>query len=218
MDVYSRYPAVVLLPSERTASVIEGLRSVFVMLGYPKRIISDNGPQFVSEEFLSQLSEWNVVHERIVPYTPRQNPVERLHQTLKRLMRKSGESSAKRALQRALETVRSTINATTGRTPGDLMLRGGFSTPLRLFAEPTWVPADECDEDVDDEVRTRESATKASVKEGYDKRHHAHPRDLAPEMSVFVQQPSGATDRGVVLQARQQHGCRAGHRRDQVRC
>ena len=167
---------------------------------FPKRVISDNGPQFVSAETTAQLGRWKIQHERIVPYTPWQNPVERLHQTLKRHLRKSAQPTLKKALQESLATLRSTINATTGHTPGDLLFRGGFQTPLRTLRS-TEPELEIGDDDLDEEVRLREATAKAAVNEGYDTRYHTASRPLAVKSAVFVQQPSGATEQATVITA-----------------
>ena len=54
---------------------------------------------------------------------------------------------------------------------------------------------------LDEAVRVREAAVKASVKDRYDTRHHTAPRHLAEGDAVFVQQASGATERATVLEA-----------------
>lgn len=48
------------------------------------RIISDNGPQYLSTEFRSDLRDQEVVHSRIrVGHPPSNGKIERFHQTLK---------------------------------------------------------------------------------------------------------------------------------------
>ena len=126
LDLYSRYPAVVRLRSETATAVCQACDQVFTLFGAPRHMISDNGPQFISVNFQKFMETHSVIHERTVPYSPRQNPVERLHQTLKRMMRKSGLPSAEAALLVALQAARSTVNTVTGKAPGDLFLRGGY--------------------------------------------------------------------------------------------
>ena len=70
IDVYSRYPAVVQLRTETSSAVIEAIDQIFSLFGLPRHMITDNGRQFCSTEFEDQLREWNVTHERTVPYTP----------------------------------------------------------------------------------------------------------------------------------------------------
>ena len=201
MDLYSRYPAVVELRSETSAAVVAACNSIFTLFGTPVKDISDNGPQFASAEFGKECEIWNASHERIVPYSPQQNPVERFHQTLKRHMRKSGEASVHRALQVALRVVRSSVNTVTGRPPGDLLLRGKYNTPLRnlVFARQQFREDD--DSDMDEEIRIADAKAKAAAKKQYDQRHHVRPRNAQEGDKVFIRQPSGAMDEATVISA-----------------
>ena len=198
MDLYSRFPVVTHLASESTDGVVRALENVFCLFGTPARLISDNGPQFISHQFQQFLVKWTVSHEKTVPYCPRQNPVERLHQTLKRHMRKSGESSPTKALQVALRAVRSSVNAVTGRAPGDVFLRGGYSTPLRSLP-PNQDNLDQLsDDDLHDDIQSRDAVAKAVAKQHYDSHHHVAEKVVSAGDTVFVKQPSGATDKAHV--------------------
>ena len=162
---------VVPLRSESTQAIVSACMQVFTPFGTPQRIISDNGLQFSSAEFATACTNWAVFHKRIVPYTPRQNPVERLHQTLKAHMRKLGLPSAEAALRVALQAIRSTIN--TGRTPGDLLLKGGYNTPLRSLRGPKAPQQTTEEEEEDDEVRITDATAKSTAKTVYDAKHRA---------------------------------------------
>ena len=48
MDAYSKWPEVFMMQTTTTSKTIECLRYMF---GYPEQLVSDNGPQFTSEEF-----------------------------------------------------------------------------------------------------------------------------------------------------------------------
>ena len=50
VDYLSRYPEVVQLKSTTSASVITALKSIFSRHGVPSVFMSDNGPQFVSQD------------------------------------------------------------------------------------------------------------------------------------------------------------------------
>ena len=51
VDYYSRYIAVEKIQNTDSKTVCGILEKLFFMLGMPHTIVSDNGPQFVSEEF-----------------------------------------------------------------------------------------------------------------------------------------------------------------------
>ena len=50
-DYYSKYPIVRKLNSTTSVAVINHLKSIFAENGIPETLISDNGPQFSSQEF-----------------------------------------------------------------------------------------------------------------------------------------------------------------------
>ena len=55
------------------ACAIEVLQDVFATHGFPRLLVSDNGPQFTSEEFGSFLHSHNIVHHKSPPYHPATN-------------------------------------------------------------------------------------------------------------------------------------------------
>ena len=51
VEYFSRYFEAALTKSTKTGAMIEFLDSIFVRFGYPEVLRTDNGPQFVSNEF-----------------------------------------------------------------------------------------------------------------------------------------------------------------------
>ena len=63
------------------------LRSSFAREGVPERLLSDNGPQFTSEEFSSFLQQHGVTHTRTRPWHSWTNGrIERLFRTFKQTL------------------------------------------------------------------------------------------------------------------------------------
>lgn len=61
---------------------IEELRKLFAAYGLPEQMVSDNGPQFVSDEFERFTKENGIKHVKCAPYHPASNgAVERFNQT-----------------------------------------------------------------------------------------------------------------------------------------
>ena len=70
-----------------TDATITELRRLFSSHGLPDQVVSDNRPQFVSEEFKSFLKSNSVKHILCSPYHPSSNgAVERFAQTFKKAM------------------------------------------------------------------------------------------------------------------------------------
>ena len=56
---YSKWPEVVMMRSNtKTGSTVRALEGLFARYGLPLEILSDNGPQFISQEFECFLKEW----------------------------------------------------------------------------------------------------------------------------------------------------------------
>ena len=62
VDYYSRFFEVVVMKSTKSHDVIRALNPIFARYGYPFSLKSDNGPQFVSEEFEAYLRENGIQH------------------------------------------------------------------------------------------------------------------------------------------------------------
>ncbi len=72
------------------SSVIAHTRSIFARHGVPELVISDNGPQFASEEYASFAKEYGFEHVTSSPLFPQANgEAERAVRTVKNLLKKS---------------------------------------------------------------------------------------------------------------------------------
>ena len=86
------------MKSTTSEKTIEVLHSIFSVHGIPKQIVSDNGPQFVSDEFKAFLKA-NAIH-RITssPYHPQTNGLaERFVRTMKEALKNSESDILKEA-------------------------------------------------------------------------------------------------------------------------
>ena len=72
VDYYSRYFEVVILRSTTRTKVIDR-KPIFALFGVPHTLKTDNGPQFVSEEFKAFLVENGIVHRTTPPLWPQAN-------------------------------------------------------------------------------------------------------------------------------------------------
>ena len=73
VDYYSIYPEVITLTTTTSQSVIRAMKCVFARHGIPDVVISDNGPQYASQEFRMFAREWNFVHDTSSPHFPQSN-------------------------------------------------------------------------------------------------------------------------------------------------
>ena len=56
IDYFNRYPIVVQLKTITTETIKRSLDKAFSIFGYPTRITTDNGPQFISDEFKTYIT------------------------------------------------------------------------------------------------------------------------------------------------------------------
>lgn len=130
IDAHSKWPEVFPMKSTTASATITILRSLFARQGLPVVIVSDNGPQFTSEEFNQFLKRNGVKHVTSAPYHPQSNgQVERLVHTFKQSY-KANSGSCEQKVDQFLMKYRTTIHSTTGRTPSDLLYGRTIRTRL----------------------------------------------------------------------------------------
>lgn len=135
VDAFSKW--VEIIPTKTTTSsfCIQKLDELFDTFGLPYTLVSDNGRQFVSQEFENFLSSNGIVHKTIAPYHPATNgQAERFVQTIKKALHKlEGESGG---ILHKVRTVKGLLRATpvnTGDSP--YMLMFGREIRTRLTAK-----------------------------------------------------------------------------------
>ena len=84
MDSHSKWPEVFQMPSTTPTSTINVLKNLFAKYGLVEEIVSDNGPQFTSYEFITFLLSNGVKHTRIPPphHTASNGAAERMVQAI----------------------------------------------------------------------------------------------------------------------------------------
>ena len=109
---------------------------MFATFGLPEQLVTDNGPQFLSEEFALFSKLNGIRHIRSAPYHPATNGLaERFVQSVK-LALKASVNSGKPLSERLLSyllTYRSSPHATTGVSPCSLFLHRPLRTRLDLL-------------------------------------------------------------------------------------
>lgn len=83
IDVYSRRAIMVLSPTPRAETHKLALRLALLSWGVPEEIVTDNGKDYISRDFVGTLATLNIKHVRTNPFSPWEKPfVERMNQTM----------------------------------------------------------------------------------------------------------------------------------------
>jgi transposase InsO family protein len=192
-DYFSRYLEVQTMTTTTAASTIRTLKAIFSRHGIPAQLISDNGPQFISEEMAAFAQEYNFAHVTSSPQYPQSNGfAERMVQTAKNLLAKSRDPYL------ALLSYRSTPLPWCGFSPSQLLmgrqLRSNLpQTEASFVPEWSYLPA----------FREKDRDRKDKQKLDYDSRHRVKEQPpLLPDETVWVR-TRNATEPGRVIQPAQ---------------
>lgn len=87
VDKYSKWTEIIPLRQATTPALIRAFRErILGRFGAPKVLITDNGKQFVSRQFRQFLEEIGTRQQSTAPYTPQENPTERMNRTIKTML------------------------------------------------------------------------------------------------------------------------------------
>ncbi|KAI5725494.1 hypothetical protein M8J77_016168 [Diaphorina citri] len=107
---------------------------IFSRFGYPKKVISDQGSQFVSSKFEEFCENHGIKHYTTAAYTPRQNPVERKNQNIKNKLRlhllDKDHNQWDENLPNILFSIRSSRNSATNHSPAEVLFNQNLKAPL----------------------------------------------------------------------------------------
>lgn len=138
-DAYSHFPFIFPCQSITSAFTISALEKVFALEGLPSTLVTDNGPQFRSQEFETFCSRNGVSHVLTPPFHPQSNgAAERLVRTFKTQMLKYTET---RSVDQALLLFLSTYRATPvqRQSPAEMLHGRQPKTLLHLLHPPPLV-------------------------------------------------------------------------------
>ena len=139
VDCATRYPEAIPLASTTTEAVAEALLSIFARVGVPVEVLSDNGPQFVSNLMKEVSRLMSIQWINSSPYHPQANGlVERFNGTLKKmLIRLSSERPRDwdRYLEPILFAYREVPQASTHYSPFELLYGRSIRGPMTILRE-----------------------------------------------------------------------------------
>jgi transposase InsO family protein len=136
VDAFSNWPEVYKMSSTTSAKTIDRFEEAFSHQGLCDTIVSDNGPQLVSEEFESFCKANGIEHITTAPYHPQSNgQAERFVDTLKRGLKKlEGEGNVDQVLRKFLLCYRYTPSyALGGKSPFQIMTGREMKTKIDVM-------------------------------------------------------------------------------------
>ena len=134
VDSHSKWLEVFPMNSTTATATVNLLRSLFASQGLALEVVTDNGPQFISEEFKRFLRLNGVKHTLCPPYHPASNGLaERYVKTFKDIFRKMSSGTVSEKVSRALFHYRNVPHTTTGKTPAELFLKRTPRTQLSMI-------------------------------------------------------------------------------------
>lgn len=121
------------------------VKEIFTRWGVPDFVLSDRGPQFVSETFSETCKGWNLKQKFTTAYHPQTNFTERVNRTLKTMIA-SYEGLQHHHWDQQLHEFRFALNSSvqesTGVTPAELNLNRLLRGPLDLELPPQEIAPD----------------------------------------------------------------------------
>ncbi|GFT57827.1 retrovirus-related Pol polyprotein from transposon 297 [Trichonephila clavipes] len=136
--VASKYPEAIPVESITSPNVIDALLSIFSRIGLPREIQSDLGTSFTSELTTTFFNKFGIKVTRSSVSHPQSNAVERVHRTIKRVIKalcvESGEDW-EGVLPLALFSLRTVAHESTGFSPTELVMGKNLRTPQTLVYE-----------------------------------------------------------------------------------
>ena len=133
VDLHSKWPEVFVMKETTAINTIEILRVIFGRFGLPEQAVTDNGAQFVSEDFSHFLKSNGIKHIRCAPYQLASNGLaECFVQSLKMALKSTVNSglSLQHHLSNFLLNYCSTPHDTTGVSLSSLFLHCHIQTRL----------------------------------------------------------------------------------------
>lgn len=137
VDYFTRWIELFPMNSTTSMNIANVLTNeVFSRYGFPRYIISDNGPQFISELFQNFCDTLGIEQKFTANYHPQSNMTERVNRTLKPMIAiyaQKQPNSWDKEIPKLAFALRTAVNETTGETPAFMMFGRDPRGPLDLI-------------------------------------------------------------------------------------
>ena len=164
VDYMSRYIEIAQLGKTTSAEVIKQLKNIFARHGIPEVVVSDNGPQYASQEFLMFASSYGFTHVTSSPgHASGNGEAERGVRTIKDMLTSSNDPYT------ALLNYRAAPLA-NGFSPAELLMNRRLRTKLPSVPSNLVTKAPDAAQ-----VKEREARQMLQQKINFDHRHRAKP-------------------------------------------
>ena len=147
VNKFSKFSSAYALNARTSVNLIKCLRHYFSHHGIPKKVVSDNGSEFVCTLFREFLELYDIEFHNICAKTSTGNsPVERFHSTLTELIRiikaQKKDTTIEEVVDDAVLTYNSSIHSTTKLSPFEL-LSGHIHTRQPFPSKPNFSTSQE---------------------------------------------------------------------------
>ncbi|GFV72062.1 hypothetical protein TNCV_2459951 [Trichonephila clavipes] len=140
-DHFTKWSELIHLQKASAQAIANALFENYISrYGAPISLISDNGPQFISEIFEHLSHRLNIKHMKTVTYRPQANLTGKVNRTLVQMIAcfvEENHGNWDQLLHEFSFALRTTVNETTGETPAELFLGRKNITPFRKLVRVT---------------------------------------------------------------------------------
>ncbi|XP_056098277.1 uncharacterized protein LOC130077157 [Rhinichthys klamathensis goyatoka] len=138
IDYYSNYPEMALLTSTTATGIVKHMKCSFARHGIPGTVVSDNGPQYASQEFKQFAREYGFEHITVSPHFPQANgKAEKGVQIVKSLLTKAKKNGEDPYL--ALLAYRA-APLVSGKSPAELLMGRRLQTQIPTVKKQVHTP------------------------------------------------------------------------------
>ncbi|GFW72676.1 retrovirus-related Pol polyprotein from transposon 412 [Trichonephila clavipes] len=140
-DHFTKWSELIPLRKASAQAIANALFENYISrYGAPISLISDNGPQFISEVFEHLSHRLDIKHRKTVTYRPQVNLTERVNRNLVQMIAcfvKESHENWDRFLHEFAFALRTSVNETTNKTPAELFLGRKVITPFSKLINVT---------------------------------------------------------------------------------